>query len=579
MVIEMFPSEQISSRCIPNEFGYSKDYYFRKEGNAERKTQWNGIEECEEWRSYNLFRQNTTTQGNLFLSTKQQGLISSAEITNFDELCYDIKPLSSQLSLEELTNFATIHSEFQELITLQESSSGIKLNNETKFGQADYEHFDLPIYDTTCANAGLSERLSTKDFLRLGGEKFIQSSSSVFNNFDLSHPYTTSLSGLSVEDHRDIEIIQNLLASAEKVGEQQFSRASHLLSHCHQCSSIKGTPVQRIVYYFSQALQQKIDQETGRRKINGAGKMQSLVLQDTLMNPNPSLLASYQKVPFSQVILFTALQVMIENVSEATRIHIIDLEVRNGLHLSMLMEALAARSDCPLEHLQVTAVGTISEHKIKETGKRLISVAQSLNLSFSFNVVMVADMLDHNESHFKLDTKETCAVYAPCILSSMIDRPSRLEHLMTVIQKINPRVMIVTEVEADHNSPVFVNRFIEALFYYSAVFDSMEECMDHSDEDRIISESINLGSAITNIVVFEGEERKIRHVNSNVWKAFFSQFGMVETELSRASLYQAKLLVDNFACASSCTLEMIGKSLSIGWKGTPILSVSALKFH
>ncbi|KAF1002041.1 hypothetical protein AG4045_028752 [Apium graveolens] len=481
MVIEMFPSVQFDSRGIPNQFGHSKDYCSREEVNTERN-QWYGTEEFVQWGNINLFHQNTMINENLSLPTKQQGLIFSAEITNFDELCYDIKPSSSQLCPEELKNFETIHSEFQELISPQESSSGITINHETKFGQADYEQFNLPSHDTACANAG--KRLSTHDFFCVWVER---------------------------KEHRDVEIIQHLLASAEKVGEQQFSRASHLLSHCHQCSSIRGTPVQRIVYYFSKALQQKIDQETGRRTTKGSGKRQLLELQDTSMNPNPSLLASYQK-------------------------------------------------------------------KIKETGKRLMSVAQSLNLSFSFNVVMVADMLDLNESLFKLESEEMVAVYAPYILSTLIERPNHLENLMAVFQKINPRIMIVTEVEANHNSPVFVNRFVEALFYYGALFDSMEECMDRDDQDRIISESTQFSPKIANIVAFEGEERRVRHVNSNVWKAFFSRFGMVETELSRASLYQAKLLVNNFACASSCTFEMMGKSLSIGWKGTPILSVSALKF-
>lgn len=54
---------------------------------------------------------------------------------------------------------------------------------------------------------------------------------------------------------------------------------------------------------------------------------------------------------------------------------------------------------------------------------------------------------------------------------------------MKVIQKINPCKMIVNEVEANHNSPVFVHLLIEALFYYGAFFVSMEECMDHNDPD------------------------------------------------------------------------------------------------
>ncbi|KAK1390386.1 GRAS transcription factor [Heracleum sosnowskyi] len=512
---EMFFSEQRGSRLIPDEYGHSKGYCNMEEKNTEIKTLWYGTKEFVETGDINLLHQNNTIQENISFSSKR------------------------------------------------------------KFSQADCEQFNLASHSTTGINA--TEKLATKDFLRLGGETFIQSTSAIVDSLSSGNPSTTSLCGLSDEERRDVEIIQHLLASAEKVGEQQFSRANNLLNHCHEYSSNKGTSVQRLVYYFSAALQQKIEHETGRTR-TGTGKMQSLALKDTLMNPDPSVLAYYQKVPFSQVILFTAMQAMTESLSVAKKIHIIDLEIRNGLHYTFLMEALAARSDCPLEHLKITAVGTISKHKIEQTGKRLMSVAQSLNLRFSFDVVIVADMQDLNESLFSLNAEEKLAVYSPYILSFMIESPARLETLMTVIQKLNPCIMVVAEVEANHNSPVFVNRFIEALFYYGAFFDSMEECMDRDDPNRMMSESIALGPAITNIVVFEGEERIIRHVNSNVWKAFFSRFGIVETELSSACLYQAKLLVDNFACASSCTFEMVGKSLAIGWKGTPMLSVSALKF-
>lgn len=203
-----------------------------------------------------------------------------------------------------------------------------------------------------------------------------------------------------------------------------------------------------------------------------------------------------------------------------------------------------------------------------------MSFAQSLNLPFSFNVVNVTDMLDLNEDLFELHTEETVTVYSAYVLSTMIARPDQLECLMKVIQKINPCVMVISEVEANLNSPVFVNRFIEALFFYSAFFDSMEECMDLHDLNRMISKSINFGLAVSNIVVTEGEEiRTVRHVNiSNVWKAFFARVGAVETELSEISLYQASLLIKYFACSNSCTLDLVGSSLTL------VFSTSALKF-
>lgn len=52
------------------------------------------------------------------------------------------------------------------------------------------------------------------------------------------------------------------------------------------------------------------------------------------------------------------------------------------------MQALATQSECPLELLKITAVGITSKHLIEETGKQLASVAQTMNLTFSFKVLM-----------------------------------------------------------------------------------------------------------------------------------------------------------------------------------------------
>jgi hypothetical protein len=52
----------------------------------------------------------------------------------------------------------------------------------------------------------------------------------------------------------------------------------------------------------------------------------------------------------------------------------------------------------------------------------------------------------------------------------------------------------------------------------------------------------------------------------------------VDTELSMSSLDQARLVVKKFDCEKSCTLDMNGKCLIIGWKGTPIHSLSVWKF-
>ncbi|KAK7831053.1 della protein gai1 [Quercus suber] len=263
------------------------------------------------------------------------------------------------------------------------------------------------------------------------------------------------------------------------------------------------------------------------------------------MSPNPAKLTFYERTPFSQVPQFAGIQAIVENVAEARKIHIIDSSIRSGVQWTIFMQALTTRSECPLELLKITAVGITSKHLIEET---------------------VSDMLDLKEDLFELDVNETVAVFFHYSLHSMISQQNRLECIMEVVRRINPCILVATEAEANHNSPAFVSRFVEALFFYAAYFDCLETSMKENESHRMILESEYFGEAIMNILAAEGEERKVRNVKIDVWRAFFARYGMVEAELSMSSLYQANMVVQKFDCKSFCTLDMNAKSLIIGWK-------------
>ncbi|XP_027339666.1 DELLA protein RGL1-like [Abrus precatorius] len=427
------------------------------------------------------------------------------------------------------------------------------------------------------------KKLSTEDVMKVAGTRFIQSSSSEsqegFKFLD-THPFGFSFSGLSDEEKEDVALAESLLASAEKVGYQQFERASKLLSHCESLASKTGNPVKRVVHYFAEALRQRIDRETGRVSSKDLQKLELFDPEKAAKELNPTIVAFYEDLPFCQIAVFTSIQAIIDNVADAKKIHVIDLEIRKGGQWTILMKALESRHECPIELLKITAVesGTTSKHIVEDTGKRLKDFAQCLNIPFYFNVVMVPDMLHLKEEQFDIDPEETIAVYSQCALRINIQHSKQLETLMRVIRTINPNVMVVIEIEANHNSTSFVNRFIEALFFFSAFFDCLETCMKGDEKNRMIMESMYFNHGIRNIVAEEGEERKTRNVKVDVWRAFFSRYGMVETELSSLSLYQADLVAKRFPCARFCTLNMNGRCLLIGWKGTPISSVSVWKF-
>lgn len=130
--------------------------------------------------------------------------------------------------------------------------------------------------------------LSTEEIVRLAGAGFIQSTSQAADGPSMPiHPFDLDFCGLSDDERRDMELAESLFASAEKAGSQQFERARKFLNQCDHLSSNTGNPVQRVVYYFSEALRQKIDRETGRNTSKDSGKSPSIDVDKELMNPSP----------------------------------------------------------------------------------------------------------------------------------------------------------------------------------------------------------------------------------------------------------------------------------------------------
>ncbi|XP_073063288.1 DELLA protein RGL3-like [Primulina eburnea] len=435
------------------------------------------------------------------------------------------------------------------------------------------ENLKDPIEETPLGG----QKLSTEEILRVAGEKFIQFSTNRIDGISMFiHPYVgSSLSGLSMDEARDVELVHLLLSAAENVGTKRFDIASKLISRCLWVASDSGTPVQRVAFYFAEALQQRIYREegwiTGEKMRNQPEKRETCLALGT----NNTFLAAFQELPFAQVMQLAAIQAIIENVKTSCKIHLIDLQVRSGIQWIALMQGLA---DCSIKHLKITAVVTTDVRKVEDTGKRLLSFAQSLNLPFIFKVFNLKDMKDFKEDLLDVEADETLVIYSFIMLRTMISTPYCLDNLMRAVTRLRPALMVVTEVEANHNSSSFVDRFIEALFFYSAFFDCLEDCMEKNNEFRTILEKTYFGDGIINIVSTEGQERVTRNVKLDVWRAFLVRFGMEEIELSESSRYQASLVLKQFSHGSSCTLENNGKGLFVGWKGTPLYSLTTWKF-
>ncbi|KAM0954483.1 putative transcription factor GRAS family [Dioscorea sansibarensis] len=422
--------------------------------------------------------------------------------------------------------------------------------------------------------------LSTEEVVKIAAAHYIQLSTDREGESSmLMHPMSLTYAGLNSDEIKNVELVGLLLAAAEKASNQQFDRSSNLLRQCMALSSSTGNTVQRVVHYFSDALQERIDQETGRCSFRGSknsGVPGEDVIRRMLSN-HPVQLIMRQKLPFSQLMECTSVQTILESVELVTRIHVIDLSIKHGAQWTLLMQALATRSN-PVECLKISAVGS-TEKAISETGKRLKDFAETLNIVLDFKPVIVPNVKDLKEDLFEIEEDEAIAVYSALDVNTMVVKPESLENLLRVIRRLKPCIMTVVDVEANHNSPNFITRFTESLFYFSAFFDCIDSCMDGDDPYRMYLEGNDFSQGIRSIVATEGEERIVRHVGIGVWRSFFARFGMVEVEHSEWSKYQANLIVKQLPHGSSCNLGRNGKSLIIKWKGTPLHFISAWRFN
>ncbi|CAN0855460.1 DELLA protein GAI [Linum grandiflorum] len=427
--------------------------------------------------------------------------------------------------------------------------------------------------------------LSTNDIIKLAGARIIESLTSTRQNSDvlsiLDNPFkiessppcsnwSSDMEGLSKEDLKNVDLMENLLASAENFGRGNYKRALSLLDLCDSSASSTGTPVQRAGYYFSKALRQRIANTSPFEATPTCRKAAKNAVEIV-----------HSRVPFSMASQLAAVQAMVENVVGEKRIHVVDLKIRAGLSIIALMQALSGPGKAPLELLKVTAVASdaTEERNIAETGRRLSNFAHGMRIPFLFKVVKEDKSTGLHKSQVELEPKEAIVVYAEYAISLLIAKPTRLDGMMKFVRSLHPRVMVVIETEANHNSPDFGHRFVEALFTSAARFDCVAECMDNCpSEARTAVEAVYLNERIRNVVVAEGDDRVIRDVRIEVWRKYFARCRMLEIQLSKLALNHAKIVVSKFPCAASCLVRVDKKSLLLGWKDTPLVFVSAWKF-
>ncbi|KAJ7971724.1 DELLA protein [Quillaja saponaria] len=386
--------------------------------------------------------------------------------------------------------------------------------------------------------------------------------------------------GAEQEQDSGLQLVHLLLACAEAVAKEDYMLARRYLHHLNRVVTPLGDSMQRVASCFTEALSARLaatltTKPTSTNSINNQNNIPKPPAYSTTNFPPNSLeilkiyQIVYQACPYIKFAHFTANQAIFEAFEAEERVHVIDLDILQGYQWPAFMQALAARpGGAPF--LRITGVGPSMEC-VRETGRCLTELAHSLHVPFEFHPV--GEELEDLKPHmFNRRVGEALAV-------NSVNRLHRvpgncLGNLLAMICDQAPNIVTLVEQEASHNGPYFLGRFLEALHYYSAIFDSLDTTFPADSAQRAKVEQYIFAPEIRNIVACEGAERIERHERLEKWRKIMEGKGFKGVALSANAVTQSKILLGLYSCDGYRVTEDMG-CLLLGWQDRAIIAASA----
>ncbi|KAE8706299.1 ubiquitin family protein [Hibiscus syriacus] len=375
--------------------------------------------------------------------------------------------------------------------------------------------------------------------------------------------------GPEQEQDSGLQLVHLLLACAEAVAKEDYLLARKYIHHLNRVVTPLGDSMQRVASCFTEALSARLAATiTTNPSTSGALKPYPPFPSNSLEVLKIYQIV-YQACPYVKFAHFTANQAIFEAFEAEERVHVIDLDILQGYQWPAFMQALAARpSGAPF--LRITGVGPCMD-AIKETGRCLTELAHSLHIPFEFHPI--GEKLEDIKPHmFNRRVGEALAVNAVNTLHRVPG--SSLGNLLAMIRNQAPNIVTLVEQEASHNGPYFLGRFLEALHYYSAIFDSLDATFPPDSAQRAKVEQYIFAPEIRNIVACEGGERIERHERLDKWRKLMEGKGFQGVPLSANAVTQSKILLSLYSCDGYRLTEDKG-CLLLRWQDRAILAASA----
>ncbi|KAK1426729.1 hypothetical protein QVD17_15408 [Tagetes erecta] len=365
-------------------------------------------------------------------------------------------------------------------------------------------------------------------------------------------------------DEQGLHLLTLLLQCAELVSTENFEQANKTLLEISELSTPYGTAAQRVATYFSEAM--------SARLMNSCLGIYTtlppnMTIPQTLKNTTSAFQIFNGISPFIKFSHFTANQAIQEAFEREERVHIIDLDIMQGLQWPGLFHILATRPG-GAPYVRLTGLGN-SLDVLEGTGKRLSDFAEKLGLPFEF--AAVTDKIG-NLSPERLNVSKREAVAVHWLQHSLYDVTGSDTNTLWFLQRLAPKVVTVVEQDLSHAGS-FLGRFVEAIHYYSALFDSLGSSYGEESEERHVVEQQLLSKEIRNVLAIGGPSRTGEVKFSN-WREKLEECGFKGVSLAGNAAAQATLLLGMFPSNGYTLVEDKG-TLKLGWKDLCLLTASA----
>ncbi|OQU91406.1 scarecrow-like protein 34 [Sorghum bicolor] len=368
-----------------------------------------------------------------------------------------------------------------------------------------------------------------------------------------------------------------LIHCAQAVSVNNHTLANDMLNIIRQHSSITGDDTQRLAFCLVDCLEVRLA-GTGcqlyRKLITKSSNAVAIlkVLQLSLA-VNPLLRASFY---FSN-------KTILDVSKGKSKVHIIDFGICFGFQWPSLFEQLAKREDGPPK-VRITGIEQPmqgfrpNQMNKQNTGQRLADYASMFNVPFEYQAI---SSMWETISIEDLNIEEDDVLIVNCIDrmkilgDETVSINSARNKVLNTIRMMKPKIFVHGVVNGSYGTPIFLTRFKEVMYHYSALFDIFDKTVPRDNETRLHIERSMFLSQLLNVIACEGSERIERPENYKKWKSRSLNAGLEQLPLNPDIVEVIREMVGKYH--KDYVIYEDDQWLLLGWKGRILNGISTWK--